>query len=233
MDHSTKSIAEFATRLDYADLPADVVHDCKRRIIDTIGCAHRGVRRGAVAHRAGGGDAHAGRGRRVGDRHVAPDAAGACRLRQQRRQPLPRRQRHLSGRRRPSERQPAAGPGDRAGEPRQRADRDHRRSCWPTRCTAICSAPSRCESTRSTMCSTTRSSSAAGAAKVLGLSLRADRQRHRARRGAQSRHRHQPPRPSHHVEGLRRRQRRAERRVRRDHGDRKAWPARRRRSRTA
>ena len=37
MDHSTKSIAEFSTRLDYADLPANVVHDCKRRIIDTIG----------------------------------------------------------------------------------------------------------------------------------------------------------------------------------------------------
>jgi 2-methylcitrate dehydratase len=39
MDHSTKSIAEFATRLRYADLPAELVHDCKRRIIDTIGCA--------------------------------------------------------------------------------------------------------------------------------------------------------------------------------------------------
>ena len=39
MDHSTRSIAEFAVRLGYADLPADVVHDCKRRIIDTIGCA--------------------------------------------------------------------------------------------------------------------------------------------------------------------------------------------------
>src|SRR4029077_3854917 len=37
MDHSTKSIAEFSTRLDYADLPANVVHDCKRRIIDTVG----------------------------------------------------------------------------------------------------------------------------------------------------------------------------------------------------
>ena len=34
-----QSIAEFAIRLDYADLPAEVVHDCKRRIIDTIGCA--------------------------------------------------------------------------------------------------------------------------------------------------------------------------------------------------
>ena len=39
MDHSTRSIAEFAVRLDYADLPAAVAHDCKRRIVDTIGCA--------------------------------------------------------------------------------------------------------------------------------------------------------------------------------------------------
>jgi 2-methylcitrate dehydratase len=39
MDHSTKSIAEFASRLTFEDLPAEVVHDCKRRIIDTIGCA--------------------------------------------------------------------------------------------------------------------------------------------------------------------------------------------------
>src|SRR3954453_17900219 len=39
MDHSTKSIAEFAPRLTFDDLPTEVVHDCKRRIIDTIGCA--------------------------------------------------------------------------------------------------------------------------------------------------------------------------------------------------
>jgi 2-methylcitrate dehydratase len=39
MDHSTRRIAEFVSGLDYADLPAAVVHDCKRRIIDTIGCA--------------------------------------------------------------------------------------------------------------------------------------------------------------------------------------------------
>ncbi len=75
-------------------------------------------------------------------------------------------------------------------------------------------------------------SSAAGAAKVLGLSLEQTAQRHRARRGAQSRHRHQPPRPSHHVEGLRRRQRGAERRVRRDHGEGGHGRRRRRRSRT-
>ena len=39
MDQSTRSIAEFAERLAYAELPADLVHDCKRRIVDTIGCA--------------------------------------------------------------------------------------------------------------------------------------------------------------------------------------------------
>jgi 2-methylcitrate dehydratase len=37
MDRSTRSIAEFATQLDYADLPAAVIHDCKRRIVDTVG----------------------------------------------------------------------------------------------------------------------------------------------------------------------------------------------------
>jgi 2-methylcitrate dehydratase len=39
MDSTTANMVEMAARLGYADLPADVVHDCKRRIIDTIGCA--------------------------------------------------------------------------------------------------------------------------------------------------------------------------------------------------
>jgi len=39
MDHSTQKIAEFVTALRFADLPAEVVHDCKRRIVDTLGCA--------------------------------------------------------------------------------------------------------------------------------------------------------------------------------------------------
>src|SRR5512146_1696097 len=39
MDSITENMVEMAARLGYADLPADVVHDCKRRIIDTIGCA--------------------------------------------------------------------------------------------------------------------------------------------------------------------------------------------------
>jgi 2-methylcitrate dehydratase len=39
VDRITRSIAELATALDPAALPAAVVHDCKRRILDTIGCA--------------------------------------------------------------------------------------------------------------------------------------------------------------------------------------------------
>jgi 2-methylcitrate dehydratase len=39
MDQSTQSIAALATRLTLAELPAEVVRDCKRRIVDTIGCA--------------------------------------------------------------------------------------------------------------------------------------------------------------------------------------------------
>jgi 2-methylcitrate dehydratase len=39
MDASTSRIANYAVILAYADLPADVVHECKRRIVDTVGCA--------------------------------------------------------------------------------------------------------------------------------------------------------------------------------------------------
>src|SRR5262245_29878885 len=39
MDASVTRIADFASALTYADLPAQVVHECKRRIVDTIGCA--------------------------------------------------------------------------------------------------------------------------------------------------------------------------------------------------
>ena len=38
MDSSTSLIANFVNDLRYSDLPAAVVHDCKRRIIDTLGC---------------------------------------------------------------------------------------------------------------------------------------------------------------------------------------------------
>jgi 2-methylcitrate dehydratase len=39
MDDITRSMAELAARLDYAGLPPEVAQDCKRRIIDTVGCA--------------------------------------------------------------------------------------------------------------------------------------------------------------------------------------------------
>jgi 2-methylcitrate dehydratase len=38
MDSTTRNIADFAVGLDYPDIPAEVVHDCKRRIVDTVGC---------------------------------------------------------------------------------------------------------------------------------------------------------------------------------------------------
>ena len=39
MDKSIQSLARYAHRLRYEDLPANVVHEAKRRCIDTIGCA--------------------------------------------------------------------------------------------------------------------------------------------------------------------------------------------------
>lgn len=42
MDAITRDMVEFADRIDPTTLPALVVHECKRRIIDTIGCAIAG-----------------------------------------------------------------------------------------------------------------------------------------------------------------------------------------------
>jgi 2-methylcitrate dehydratase len=39
MDESTRRIADYAVALAYAGLPAEVVHECKRRVVDTVGCA--------------------------------------------------------------------------------------------------------------------------------------------------------------------------------------------------
>jgi len=39
MDASIARIADYASMLTYSDLPAQVVHECKRRVIDTVGCA--------------------------------------------------------------------------------------------------------------------------------------------------------------------------------------------------
>ena len=38
LDHTIQRIAEFASGLRYTDLPETVIHDCKRRIIDALGC---------------------------------------------------------------------------------------------------------------------------------------------------------------------------------------------------
>ena len=39
MDSSIRRIADYACALRYGDLPAAVVHHCKRRVLDTLGCA--------------------------------------------------------------------------------------------------------------------------------------------------------------------------------------------------
>lgn len=39
MDNTIRQITDFTSRFRYEDLSPDVVHDCKRRIIDAVGCA--------------------------------------------------------------------------------------------------------------------------------------------------------------------------------------------------
>ena len=68
-------LSEFATALRFADLPADVVHEAKRRVIDSLGCAlgSYDAEPCVVARRVAGGYS-AGQGGAViwGTRHVAP-----------------------------------------------------------------------------------------------------------------------------------------------------------------
>lgn len=39
MDHATESLAHYATSLGFDELPSEAVHDVKRKLIDTLGCA--------------------------------------------------------------------------------------------------------------------------------------------------------------------------------------------------
>ena len=39
MDHTTELLSTYASRLAYQDLPPEVVHQVKRTMIDTFGCA--------------------------------------------------------------------------------------------------------------------------------------------------------------------------------------------------
>ena len=41
-DSTIRRIADYATGLSFADLPADAVHACKRRIADTLACGIAG-----------------------------------------------------------------------------------------------------------------------------------------------------------------------------------------------
>ena len=39
MDQRIREISAYAHELSFGDLPAAVVHECKRKLIDTLGCA--------------------------------------------------------------------------------------------------------------------------------------------------------------------------------------------------
>ena len=38
MDASIRDIADYTSAVQFSDLPPAVVHDCKRRVLDTLGC---------------------------------------------------------------------------------------------------------------------------------------------------------------------------------------------------
>ena len=42
MDKTTRILADYVTNLEFAQLPAAALHQAKRRLIDTLGCAAGG-----------------------------------------------------------------------------------------------------------------------------------------------------------------------------------------------
>ncbi|MBI2862138.1 MAG: MmgE/PrpD family protein, partial [Chloroflexi bacterium] len=39
MDSTAEQLSSYAASLKYTDIPAEIVHECKRRVIDALGCA--------------------------------------------------------------------------------------------------------------------------------------------------------------------------------------------------
>ncbi len=78
MDATTARLIDFAAGLDYARLPENTVHECKRRLIDAIGCAigayddHLSVMARAMAGRVRGDPAASILGSKVS---TSPEAA--------------------------------------------------------------------------------------------------------------------------------------------------------------
>ena len=67
MDTTTSGLADFASRAEFSDLPAETVHECKRRLIDTLACAV-GAYNEPLSHMA----------RAVAKRYSAPPGAPAA-----------------------------------------------------------------------------------------------------------------------------------------------------------
>ncbi|MGZ5117869.1 MAG: MmgE/PrpD family protein [Burkholderiales bacterium] len=84
MDKATELLARYATALRFEDLPPEVVHDAKRKLIDTLGCAIGAFDEEPCRI------AHALASRCVGPaagahlRHSGHVGAGACSVRQRR-----------------------------------------------------------------------------------------------------------------------------------------------------
>ena len=56
MDRTIEQLAEYSAGLRYRDLPREAVHECKRRLIDTLGCLVGGfdARPSIIARRIAG-----------------------------------------------------------------------------------------------------------------------------------------------------------------------------------
>ena len=105
-------LAEYAVGLEFSDLPPAVVHEVKRRVIDSLGCALGAwdAEPCAIARRVA--SRFAAKRRRDPLGNSAPCAAGLGRLRQWLPRPVSRLQRYLSFQRAgPSERQHSRGHG--------------------------------------------------------------------------------------------------------------------------
>jgi 2-methylcitrate dehydratase len=78
MDATIEHIVDYTCSLQFSDLPASVVHDCKRRLIDTVGCAIAGFdsEPAAIARRLALGVGMDGGARVFGTHHrTSPELA--------------------------------------------------------------------------------------------------------------------------------------------------------------
>ena len=89
-------LADFACTLEYAHLGKNAVHEVKRRLIDSLGCALGAWNEEPCTIARGLATEFSAKSGRDGDRHIAQGAAGLGGVREWLLHPLFRLQRHLS-----------------------------------------------------------------------------------------------------------------------------------------